>query len=91
MTKMKLQKTILISVLIAVGINPLFAESKGPKLGHAVSPEEIAQWDISVFPDGEGLPEGEGDVIGTEYLPQGVYVLSLFNGRARETVIMIKN
>jgi S-disulfanyl-L-cysteine oxidoreductase SoxD len=62
MKKMKLQKTILISVLTAVGINPVFAESKGPVLGHAISPEEIVKWDISVFPDGEGLPEGEGNV-----------------------------
>lgn len=61
MTKMK--RLILVTALIAVGINPLFAESrKGPGLGKAVSPEEIAKWDISVFPDGEGLPEGEGTV-----------------------------
>ncbi len=64
---MNLKKIILISVLIAIGINPLFAESpeskdNSPKLGHAISPEEIAKRDISVFPDGEGLPEGEGNV-----------------------------
>ena len=56
---------ILILVLIAVGISPLYAESiqsAGPTLGHAVSPEEIAAWDISIFPDGEGLPKGEGGV-----------------------------
>ncbi len=58
-----MKRQILISVLIAVGINPLYAEStRGPGLGHAISPEEIAVWDISVFPDGEGLPEGEGSV-----------------------------
>ena len=61
MTKMKRQ--ILISVLIAVGISPLYAESiQGPGLGHTVSPEDIAAWDTSVFPDGEGLPKGEGSV-----------------------------
>ena len=56
---------ILISVLIAAGISPLYAESiqsAGPALGHTVSPEEIAAWDISIFPDGEGLPKGEGGV-----------------------------
>jgi len=58
-----MKRQILISVLIAVGINPLFAEStRGPGLGHTISPEEIAMWDISVFPDGEGLPEGVGNV-----------------------------
>jgi len=57
-----MKQIILISVLIAIGINPLFAETKGPGLGHAITPEEIAQWELSVFPDGEGLPEGEGKV-----------------------------
>lgn len=54
--------TKLISVLIAVGINPLNAEQLSPNLGKSISPEEIAEWDISIFPDGEGLPEGEGNV-----------------------------
>jgi S-disulfanyl-L-cysteine oxidoreductase SoxD len=65
MTRMKMKHLILISVLIAAGINPLYAESPqghGPGLGHAISPEEIAAWDISIFPDGEGLPIGEGSV-----------------------------
>ena len=58
-----MKRQILISVLIAAGISPLYAESnQGPDLGHTVSPEEIAAWDISVFPDGEGLPKGEGSV-----------------------------
>ena len=64
---MKKKLQVLISVLIAAGINSAIAESTqgdgyGPGLGHAVSPDEIAAWDISVFPDGEGLPKGEGSV-----------------------------
>ncbi|MGB0903558.1 MAG: c-type cytochrome, partial [Mangrovicoccus sp.] len=31
-------------------------------LGRAALPEEIASWDIDVRPDGQGLPEGKGDV-----------------------------
>ncbi len=61
MIKMKRLKITLISVLIAVGINPLYAELIGPELGQDVTPEEIAKWDISVFPDGEGLPKGQGN------------------------------
>ena len=58
-----MKQQILILILIAVGISPVFAGSEiSPNLGHPVSPEEIAKWDISVFPDGEGLPEGEGSV-----------------------------
>ena len=46
-----------------MGLIHLSAEPPhGPGLGHAISPEEIAAWDISVFPDGEGLPKGEGNV-----------------------------
>lgn len=61
-----MKQIILISALIATGINFSFADSKisghSPGLGHAITPEEIAKWDISVFPDGEGLPKGEGSV-----------------------------
>ncbi len=32
-------------------------------LGREATPEEIAAWDIDVRPDGQGLPEGEGDVM----------------------------
>ena len=63
MIKMKQKKIIPILVLIAIGISFLFAETKNtPHLGQEVTPEEIAIWDVSVFPDGEGLPEGEGSV-----------------------------
>lgn len=62
MIKMKRLKIILILALIAAGINSLNAEQQGPNLGQAASPEKIAKWDISVFPNGEGLPKGEGSV-----------------------------
>lgn len=32
----------------------------GPDLGQALSPEDIAARDITVFPDGQGLPGGRG-------------------------------
>lgn len=67
----KMNKLILITALIAVGIEPLFAEAQqGPDLGQAVTSEEIAIWDISVFPDGEGLPDGEGRVADGEEIYQ---------------------
>ncbi len=71
MKKMTQQKTLLISVLIAIGINPVFAETpQGPGLGRSVTLEKIVLWDISVFPDGEGLPKGEGSVADGETLYQ---------------------
>src|SRR5712671_3548571 len=36
----------------------LAAES--PNLGRAATPEDIALWDISIGPDGAGLPPGSG-------------------------------
>lgn len=38
------------------------------KLGREALPEEIAAWDTDVRPDGQGLPEGEGDVATGEEL-----------------------
>jgi len=43
---------------LVVGCACAFAES--PNLGKAASPEEIASWDVSIGPDGAGLPSGNG-------------------------------
>jgi cytochrome c len=43
---------------LVVGCGAALAES--PHLGKATSPEEIASWDISIGPDGAGLPSGSG-------------------------------
>jgi mono/diheme cytochrome c family protein len=45
------------SVLAAVS-NAALAEN--PNLGRIAAPEEIASWDISIGPDGAGLPPGSG-------------------------------
>ena len=31
-----------------------------PSLGKPMTPAEVAKWDLSIFPDGRGLPEGKG-------------------------------
>jgi S-disulfanyl-L-cysteine oxidoreductase SoxD len=36
------------------------AQGEGPGLGRPVTPEETAPWDISIGPDGIGLPAGRG-------------------------------
>lgn len=38
--------------------NAAFADS--PNLGRVAAPDEIASWDISIGPDGAGLPAGSG-------------------------------
>jgi S-disulfanyl-L-cysteine oxidoreductase SoxD len=49
-------------VLAAVGVMASGSAQEGPGLGVQASAEEIAGWDISIAPDGEGLPEGSGTV-----------------------------
>ena len=36
------------------------AAQEGPKLGVPATPEQIAGWDVSIGPDGAGLPPGSG-------------------------------
>ena len=46
------------------------AAAEPPKLGQAVSSADIAAWDISIAPDGAGLPPGQG----TSTQGEAVYV-----------------
>lgn len=39
------------------------AAQEGPDLGGTPSPELVAAWDISVSPDGAGLPSGSGTAV----------------------------
>ena len=36
------------------------AAQEGPKLGVPATPEQVAAWDLSIGPDGAGLPPGSG-------------------------------
>jgi len=53
-------KLLRILVLMAVLIFVTRTAFSGPNLGREVKPEEIAAWDITVPPDGSGLPPGSG-------------------------------
>ena len=48
----------LVAVTLGVICNAAVAES--PNLGRVATPEELAAWDISIGPDGAGLPPGGG-------------------------------
>lgn len=48
--------------LVAGFVAGTSANAAGPELGKEVAGEDIAAWDISIAPDGEGLPEGSGSV-----------------------------
>src|SRR5712692_8147934 len=50
----------LPGIVLALGLGSSAAFSAGPNLGTPVEPADIAAWDISIQPDGTGLPPGSG-------------------------------
>lgn len=52
----------LIASLIGTFALASGAFGAGPELGQPVTEDELAAWDISIPPSGEGLPEGSGTV-----------------------------
>ncbi len=52
------RKLLSSAVILALGSSAAFAD--GPNLGKPIDPAEIAAWDISILPDGAGLPPGSG-------------------------------
>jgi S-disulfanyl-L-cysteine oxidoreductase SoxD len=51
----------VVSMLFAFGPTAAFAQAtQTPHLGAPISPADIAAWDISILPDGSGLPPGSG-------------------------------
>ncbi len=49
-----------LSAASALLVLSMAALAQTPDLGHPATPEEIAVWDISIGPDGAGLPPGNG-------------------------------
>jgi mono/diheme cytochrome c family protein len=48
------------AVALALAIISGTGSAQSPNLGRPAAPEEIAAWDISIGPDGAGLPSGSG-------------------------------
>jgi mono/diheme cytochrome c family protein len=53
-----LNRPVALLAAMAFAVPALAAE--GPRLGQAISPSDLAPWDISIGPDGAGLPPGRG-------------------------------
>src|SRR5215467_11441013 len=49
--------TIALTIALLGG-----ASAQSPNLGKPISQEDLASWDISIGPDGAGLPPGSGTV-----------------------------
>ena len=52
--------TTVVMVLLAVAASTSSVAQETPNLGRPATPAEIAGWDISIPPDGTGLPPGSG-------------------------------
>jgi S-disulfanyl-L-cysteine oxidoreductase SoxD len=55
---MHMPSRIAVSLSIVIVVPAALAQS--PRLGQPIAPDDIAPWDISVGPDGVGLPPGRG-------------------------------
>ena len=61
-------------------MDPTEFTRQGPDLGVEAAAEEVAEWDISIQPDGEGLPPGSGTAVAGEPL----YALHCFSCHGAE-------
>jgi S-disulfanyl-L-cysteine oxidoreductase SoxD len=52
--------TAIVMVLLALAASTSCVAQETPHLGRPATPAEIAEWDISIPPDGTGLPPGSG-------------------------------
>ena len=55
-----MRSRFVAAVAVALILLSSAALAVGPELGRIATPDEIASWDISVGPDGTGLPSGRG-------------------------------
>jgi S-disulfanyl-L-cysteine oxidoreductase SoxD len=53
-------RTKIVLAVVASLLPGTVMALEGPNLGRVATPEEIAAWDISIAPDGAGLPPGSG-------------------------------
>lgn len=54
-----LKITIALGVL-GIGFGAAAFAAEGPRLGEPITEDDLAPWDITVMPDGTGLPLGSG-------------------------------
>ena len=55
---LRMRQLILGATILTFAAGAVAAET--PNLGKPITPAEIAPWDITVMPDGKGLPSGSG-------------------------------
>ncbi|HEX3371532.1 MAG TPA: cytochrome c [Candidatus Acidoferrales bacterium] len=65
--KIKLERKVKLAIIAAIVLSaisavPTICAAQSPNLGRPLTPEEIKKVDITVVPDGRGLPDGSGSV-----------------------------
>src|SRR3954453_10430330 len=58
---MSTRSALLVAALGFTMASAVAFAAESPNLGRLATPEEIAAWDISIGPDGVGLPPGSGN------------------------------
>ncbi len=54
-------RALVVGALLLAAL-PVFA-AESPQLGTPITPAELAAWDLSIQPDGRGLPAGSGNAV----------------------------
>lgn len=57
-----LVETLCLAAVLALAPFAFASDASSPNLGRPLTPDEIRNMDITVFPDGRGLPAGSGTV-----------------------------
>src|SRR3977135_3827243 len=56
---MSMRETLALAAALAVGLS-LANAADAPRFGQPIAPGDLAPWDISIAPDGVGLPPRRG-------------------------------
>jgi mono/diheme cytochrome c family protein len=56
---MSMRETLAAAAALALGLNVANA-ADAPRFGQPIAPADLAPWDVSIAPDGVGLPAGSG-------------------------------
>lgn len=62
MSMLRISRLYLFAAVTALVAPAAFSQTQSPNLGRPVSPDEIQKIDLTVWPDGKGLPPGSGSV-----------------------------
>jgi cytochrome c len=57
---MPTHSAVIPAVWLALSLAAGAAAAEGPNLGKPIDPADVVAWDITILPDGSGLPSGAG-------------------------------